>query len=72
MGGANKQMVEPHFHDEFAEMPMKSWFCQNSVEKLAVTRCEGGRRGDARNLSGVRFCSSANIRVICGQSLLKA
>jgi hypothetical protein len=36
-----------------------------------VTRCEGGRRGDARNLSGVCFCSPANICVIYRQSLLK-
>jgi hypothetical protein len=52
MGGANKQMVEPHFHDEFAEMPIKSWFLKKSVEKWrprrhsrrrALARCEGGR-----------------------------
>jgi hypothetical protein len=77
-------LIGPHFDDEFAKIPIKIVVSKKFSGKLVVTQtrlspsrsgavtcCEVGRTGDARNLSGVCFCSSANIYVICGQSFEK-
>jgi hypothetical protein len=56
-GKASKNVVLKKTGGKFAATETQPSQCRSG----ALSRREGGRRRDARNLSGVCFCSSANI-----------